>query len=122
MSYDVAADPRLDPRIKALLSAMPSGSQPDAASREQMLAEVSTPEAIQQQAMMSAMLDAVDNEDVAPSAGLRIVQESAVSQPDGNTLNLRVLRPNTDEVLPCVYYIHGGAIARLSCTLGMCRA
>ena len=122
MPYDVAADPRLDPRIKALLSAMPSGSQSDAASREQMLAEVSTPEALQQQAMMSAMLDAVDNEDVAPSAGLRVVEESAVSQPDGNTINLRVIRPDTDDVLPCVYYIHGGGMASMSCTLGMYRA
>ena len=122
MPYDVAADPRLDPRIKALLSAMPAGSQPDAASREQMLAEASTPEAVLQQQMMTTMLEAVDNEDVAPSAGLRIVQESAVSQPDGNTINLRVIRPDTDEVLPCVYYIHGGGMASMSCTLGMYRA
>jgi acetyl esterase len=122
MPYDLAADPRLDPRIKAMLAAMPSGPQPDVASRDEMLAEVNTPEALQMQAMMTMMLDAVDNEDVAPSAGLRVVEESAVSQPDGNTINLRIIRPNDDRVLPCVYYIHGGGMASLSCTLGMYRA
>ena len=122
MPYDLAADPRLDPRIKAMLAAMPSGPQPDVASRDEMLAEVNTPEALQMQAMMTMMLDAVDNEDVAPSAGLRVVEESAVSQPDGNTINLRVIRPDTDDVLPCVYYIHGGGMASMSCTLGMYRA
>ena len=122
MPYDLAADPRLDPRIKAMLAAMPGGPQPDVASRDEMLAEVNTPEALQMQAMMTMMLDAVDNEDVAPSAGLRVVEESAVSQPDGNTINLRIIRPNDDRVLPCVYYIHGGGMASLSCTLGMYRA
>jgi acetyl esterase/lipase len=38
-----------------------------------------------------------------------------VSQPDGNTINLRVMRPDSDAVLPCVYYIHGGGMASLSC-------
>ena len=122
MPYDLAADPRLDPRIKAMLAAMPSGPQPDVASRDEMLAEVNTPEALQMQAMMTMMLDAVDNEDVAPSAGLRVTEHTAVSQPDANTINLRVIRPDDDRVLPCVYYIHGGGMASLSCTLGMYRA
>ncbi|MFN8024416.1 MAG: alpha/beta hydrolase [Acidimicrobiales bacterium] len=122
MPYDLAADPRLDPRIKAMLAAMPGGPQPDVASRDEMLAEVNSPEAQQMQAMMTMMLDAVDNEDVAPSAGLRVSEHTAVSQPDGNTINLRVIRPDDDRVLPCVYYIHGGGMASLSCTLGMYRA
>ena len=36
-------DPRIDPRIKAVMGMMPSGPQPDVASREALIAEVNTP-------------------------------------------------------------------------------
>jgi acetyl esterase/lipase len=52
---------------------------------------------------------------------LRIVDEHVASQPDGNTILLRIVRPDTDEVLPCVYYIHGGGMASMSCTNGLYR-
>ena len=57
---------------------------------------------------MRALLDMMDNEDVAPSAGLRIGTHELTSEPDGNTVKIQFIRPDGDETLPCVYYIHGG--------------
>ena len=42
----IVSDPRIDPRIKALMGMMPSGAQPDIANREELLAEVNTPDAV----------------------------------------------------------------------------
>jgi acetyl esterase len=68
------------------------------------------------------MLDMVDNETVAPSAGLTIRTERFQSTPDGNWVNIQYIRPDTDERLPCVYYIHGGGMATMSAFDGMYRA
>jgi acetyl esterase/lipase len=46
---------------------------------------------------------------------LRIYSEKVVSQPDGNPINLQIIRPDNDEEVACVYYIHGGGMASLSC-------
>jgi acetyl esterase/lipase len=45
-----------------------------------------------------------------------------VSQPDGNTINLRLIRPDGPAVLPAVYYIHGGGMQTMSCYDGNYRA
>ena len=121
MAYDVAADPRLDPRLKAILAAMPSGSPTDVDSRETLLAEANSEEAKQQAELFRGFMDMCDTEEAAPSAGLRVHTEKIVSEPDGNTINLQVIRPDTDETVPCVYYIHGGGMASLSCYDGMYR-
>ncbi|MGP0029077.1 MAG: alpha/beta hydrolase fold domain-containing protein, partial [Acidimicrobiales bacterium] len=63
-----------------------------------------------------------DTEELAPSKGLHIHTEQIVSQPDGNTISLQVIRPETDDVVACVYYIHGGGMMTLSCYDGMYRA
>ena len=115
-------DPRIDPRIKAIMGGFPDMGQPDIADRDALLAEVNTPEAVAMREAMSAMLDLVDNEDVAPSAGLDISTVEITSQPDGNTIKLQVIHPKSGEVLPCVYYIHGGGMASLSCFDGMYRS
>jgi acetyl esterase len=60
----------------------------------------------------------MDNEDVAPSAGLRVHTESLVSSPDGNTINIQYIRPDNDAIVPCVCYIHGGRMQFSSCYLG----
>ena len=39
-------DPRIDPRIKALLAFMPATSVPDGMTRDEMIAAMATPEAI----------------------------------------------------------------------------
>ena len=36
-------------------------------------------------------------------------------------MKLQVIRPDSDEALPCVYYIHGGGMATMSCFDGMYR-
>lgn len=115
MSVDPANDPRIDPRIKALLAVMPSFAAPDVVDREQLLAEANSPEAQAGVNTYRSMMAVCDTEEAAPTTCLRIHVEQVVSQPDGNTINLRVIRPDSDEVLPCVYYIHGGGMASLSC-------
>lgn len=120
---DIASDPRIDPRIKAVLAAFPTMEpQADATSREQLLAEASTEAALAQRAMITTMLDAADNEDVAPSKGLSVTEHTVTSQPDGNTINIRVIRPDNASSLPAVYYIHGGGMASMSCYDGNYRA
>jgi len=42
MTLDIAFDPRLDPRVKALLANMPAFAAGDVASRDELLAEVET--------------------------------------------------------------------------------
>jgi acetyl esterase/lipase len=47
--------------------------------------------------------------------------EKIVSSPDGNAINLQVIRPDNRDTVACVYYIHGGAMQMLSCYDGMYR-
>ena len=122
MPYDIAGDVRLDPRLKALLGAMAMEPIGDVESREVLLAESNTEEARHQAEMFRSFGDMCDTEEAAPSAGLRIHTEEVVSQPDGNTIRLQVIRPDNDETLPCVYYFHGGGMASLSCYDGMYRS
>jgi acetyl esterase/lipase len=120
---DIASDPRIDPRIKAVLAAFPTmAPQEDATSREQLLAAASTPEAIAQRSMVTSMLNAADNDEIAPSKGLSVTEHAVTSQPDGNTINVRVIRPDGADALPAVYYIHGGGMASMSCYDGNYRA
>lgn len=122
MPVDLAADPRLDPRIKAILSMMPEMTGADVASREELLAQADTDEARQTAAIYSGAMSMCDVDSIAPSAGLRIHTESVLSQPDGNLINIQFIRPDTDETLPCIYYIHGGGMQALSCFDGNYRA
>src|ERR1700761_4105573 len=122
MTYDLAADPRLDPRLKALLGAIATEPQRDVDSRETLVAAANSPAARQRAEQFRAFTDQCDTEEAAPSAGLRVTTEKITSEPDGNTINLQVIRPDSDETLPCVYYIHGGGMASLSCYDGNYRA
>ncbi len=118
----ILEDPRIDPRIKAMMGAFPSGAQPDIESREAQLAEANTPEALAQQQAVTSMLEVLDNEDVAPSAGLDISTVEFTSAPDGNTVKIQFIRPETDGPIPCVYYIHGGGMMVMSAYDGMYRS
>ena len=122
MAYDIAGDVRLDPRIKALLAAVPPMVAKDADSRESMVAEANTPAALEGAAAFRQVMELCDTEELAPSKGLHIHSEQIVSQPDGNTINLQVIRPETEDTVACVYYIHGGGMMTLSCYDGMYRA
>ena len=118
----LADDARIDPRIKAWLAAMPSGAQTDVASRDALLEDLNRPQAVAQREQMVAMFEMLDNEDVAPSKGLEVSTLELTSSPDGNPIKVQYIRPQTDDVLPCVYYIHGGGMAAMSCFDGMYRS
>lgn len=115
-------DPRIDPRIKALFGTFPSLEQSNAESRDQILAEAATPEAKAQRLAMSEFLDYCDTEEIASSKGLVLSEHEFVSEPDGNRIKIRVIRPEGNGALPVVYYIHGGGMASLSCYDGNYRA
>jgi len=108
MLSKLASDPRIDPRIKKEIGLMDFGSAPDVASREELLDQESTQEVRALYDAMFAMMDSRDREDIASAKGLRVNSERIVSAPDGNTINILMTRPDTTDVLPCVYYIHGG--------------
>ena len=112
-------DPRIDPRIKALFGAMPAPANPgDAESRAQLLAEAQEPQAVAATAAVKTFLDRCDNEEVAPSAGLAVATRTFVSSPDGNTVKVCCIVPESPRPAPCVYYIHGGGMMSMSCFYG----
>ncbi len=119
---DFMNDRRIDPRVKAILSMLPNLSVSDVSSRQEMLDEASQESAVAQVAAMKAVTDFIDNEELAPSKGLTITEKDIVSDPDGNTIKLRIIRPDTKEKLACIYYIHGGGMASLSAFDGNYRA
>ena len=119
---DINKDPRLDPRIKAVMGAMPPMAVEDVGSREELLEMFNASELLARREKMEAMFEMLDNEQLAPSAGLDISTHEFVSSPDGNTIKVQFIRPQGEETLPCVYYIHGGGMQLMSCFLGMYRA
>ena len=110
----ISEDPRIDPRIKEKFGELPNFPLPSFDTREALVAAMNTPEALE--AMNSIVfISEEEAEAVAPSAGLTITTESFSSEPDGNTIKVLLIRPESDEPLPCVYYIHGGGMALSSC-------
>jgi acetyl esterase/lipase len=119
MAIDITTDFRLDPRIRSILELIPTTPLKDVASREELIAESNSPEAVAGRESFRAIQDACDA--AAPSAGLKVTSERFVSEPGGNSVNLQIIRPESDEHLACVYYIHGGGMATMSCFDGMYR-
>lgn len=115
-------DPRVDPRIKKLMAAIPPKPQQDVASREEYVERANRPEALATIESTVAMFEMVDNDQVATSAGLEISEREFVSQPDGNTIKVQFIRPESSDPVPCVYYIHGGGMQSMSCFYGIYRA
>jgi acetyl esterase/lipase len=115
-------DPRIDPRIKAAMGAMQTASQGDAESREQLLEEANSEQAVALRQGFEAFMDMCDNEEIAPSAGLEVSVHEFHSSPDGNAIKVQLIRPEADAPLPCVYYIHGGGMQIMSCFDGIYRA
>ena len=121
MTLSIETDPRLDPRLRGILAAIPDQLLPDVDNREVLLAEANTPEALANRELLRSFMDLCDSEEIAPSAGLDINTRQITSTPDGNQINLAVIRPETEQTLACVYYIHGGGMAAMSCFDGMYR-
>ncbi len=57
----IVEDPRIDPRIKAMMGAMPSAPQPDVSDRETLLAETNTPEGIAARERITQFMSLLDN-------------------------------------------------------------
>ncbi len=119
----IVEDPRIDPRIKALFGAfdMPP-SLGDVASREELLDEANSEDSLARRTMLTAFMAMCDTEEIAPSKGLNVTEYSVPSEPDGNAINIRFIRPDAPGLLPCVYYIHGGGMQVMSCYDGNYRA
>lgn len=120
MAYDPEQDHRLDPRavgtLKALADSMPVPEPVN--NRQQLLSEASSPDGIAKDAALKAAFDSMDDETLSPRDGLLIEVHQVVSMPDNNHINVQVIRPDTEERLPCIYYIHGGGMQMLSCFYG----
>src|SRR5690349_13342086 len=122
MASMLALDPRVDPRIKAVFATFELPRPTSVASREELLAEEATDSATARAEGMKAFLDAMDKEEIAPSTGLSVRTDRFTSSPDGNSVNIQFIRPTNGKSLPCVYYIHGGGMATMSCYYGNYRA
>jgi acetyl esterase len=121
MARDIANEPRLDPRLKAILSVMPDVAPRDFANRDELVAAMNTPEANELAELTKAFLDGCDTEENSPSKGLTIDTVTFTSSPDHNTVSLQVITPDGVAAQPCAYYIHGGGMATMSCFDGMYR-
>jgi acetyl esterase len=115
-------DPRIDPRIKALLGAFSMPPAQDVANRDVILEQANSEQGKAALAALKGFLELCDNEDIAPSAGLTISTREFSSEPDGNTIKIQLIQPESEEPLPCVYYIHGGGMQTMSCFDGNYRA
>ncbi len=122
MTTKIATDPRIDPRIKAMFGAGAFPIKSDAPDRETLLARANSEEARVATAKLERFLDRMDTEAVASSKGLTSRWESLVSEPDGNTIRVHFIRPHNSEIVPCVYYIHGGGMASQSAERGHYKA
>ena len=105
---DRRLDPRLVPLLEGLDQTMSKFSDVD--SREAALEVVNSPEELMKAEGMKMMMEAADDESVVPNAGLIIERKTIVSTPDGNSVDMNFIRPDTDETLPLCFYIHGGGI------------
>ena len=115
---NMADDPRIDPRIKAVFANLDLGPSSDVQNRQEILAAASSEEGLAAEEFLRAFLAMSDSEDIAPSTGLDISDHELLSEPDGNTLKLCLIRPQIPDPVPCVYYIHGGGMATMSCYYG----
>ena len=115
-------DRRLDPRIRAMLGMFPNEALDDVTSREELVTRANSPEALENMEKMRGIMSMMDNETIAPSTGLEISTKVFSSAPDGNEIKVQFIRPESDQPLPCVYYIHGGGMQSMSCYDGMYKA
>ncbi|MEZ5550835.1 MAG: alpha/beta hydrolase [Pseudomonadales bacterium] len=122
MASKIESDRRIDPRIRMIMGAIPSTTQSNVDTREQLLEEANSESAMAAREGMKVFMEACDSEEIAPSAGLVIRTLDFRSAPDGNSIKVQFIRPDTDAILPCVYYIHGGGMQTMSCFDGMYRA
>lgn len=117
MENKIKNDPRIDKRIRAVFGEVDFNSvtTTTATTREEILAEQETEEAIQGKAVMEMINNSPHYKEVVTDEGLVTYTKEFTSSPDGNNIKIQYIRPDTDEKLPCVYYIHGGGMMVSSC-------
>jgi len=117
MENKIKNDPRIDKRIRAVFGEVDfdSVTTTNATTREEILAEQETEEAIQGKAVMEMINNSPHYKEVVTDEGLVTYTKEFISSPDGNNIKIQYIRPDTDEKLPCVYYIHGGGMMVSSC-------
>ena len=117
MENKIKNDPRIDKRIRAVFGEVDFNSvtTTNATTREEILAEQETEEAIQGKAVMEMFNNSPHYKEVVTDEGLVTYTKEFTSSPDGNNIKIQYIRPDTDEKLPCVYYIHGGGMMVSSC-------
>ena len=117
MENKIKNDPRIDKRIRAVFGEVDfdSVTTTNATTREEILAEQETEEAIQGKAVMEMINNSPHYKEVVTDEGLVTHTKEFTSSPDGNNIKIQYIRPDTDEKLPCVYYIHGGGMMVSSC-------
>ena len=106
-------DVRMDNRLKPLNSFLgmaieaANGSMSGITSREELLSFYST-------RPKRPPVD-VDSLEIVPADGLTISRLSIPTSENGQMINICVMRPDMDDLPPCVYYIHGGGMMTSSC-------
>lgn len=117
MENKIKNDPRIDKRIRAVFGEVDFNSvtTTNATTREEILAEQETEEATQGKAVMEMINNSPHYKEVVTDEGLVTLTKEFTSSPDGNNIKIQYIRPDTDEKLPCVYYIHGGGMMVSSC-------
>lgn len=115
-------DIRIDPRIKAIFGKVAMSGSSNVENREAALEAANTDRAIATRTAISGFLSMCDNEQIAPSKGLAISTKIFSSKPNGNAVKVLFIRPDNDQIVPCVYYIHGGGMATMSCFDGNYKA
>ena len=88
-------DPRLDPRIKALVGAMPIPTPKNVSDREELLEQANTAASKAAAAGLKVFMEMCDTEEIAPSTGLKTTTREFVSEPDGNTIKLQLIQPDS---------------------------
>ena len=117
MTNKIKEDPRIDKRLKAVFGDMPVDSvmNSSAKTREEILEEQNSEAAQQGKDVMQMINNSPHYKEVVPEEGLVTTTKEFTSQPDGNTIKIQYIRPDSDETLPCIYYIHGGGMMISSC-------
>ena len=117
MENKIKNDQRIDKRIRAVFGEVDFNSvtTTNATTREEILAEQETEEAVQGKAVMEMINNSPHYKEVVTDEGLVTHTKEFTSSPDGNNIKIQYIRPDTDEKLPCVYYIHGGGMMVSSC-------
>ena len=103
---------KIDKRIRAIFGEVELGSvtSSPASTREGIMADQDSEQAKQGRAILEMVNNSPHYKETVPETGLITTTREFTSDPDGNTIKIQYIRPETEEELPCVYYIHGGGM------------